>query len=345
MNVLICATQVPFVRGGAEVHVDGLRDALVERGHRADIVALPFKWYPREQILRAALAWRLLDLTEANGVPVDLVICTKFPTWAVRHPRKVAWVIHQHRQAYDWFGTPMSELTNSPEDYALRRRIAEVDRRGLGECVARYANSANVARRLKESVGLDAEPLHVPIRLSGLAPERFDAYVLSVSRLDRAKRVDRLLEAMAVAGGSFRAVIVGEGPEERSLRELATRLRLDGRVEFEGRLPDVEVVRLYNGARAVYYGPLDEDFGLVTVEAFTAGKPVLTVADAGGVLELVEDGVNGMVAPAAEGTAIAPALRLLMGDEALARRMGAAAQRRAAEIRWDRVVDRLLSHA
>ncbi|MGN6362516.1 MAG: hypothetical protein ACTHNK_19215 [Thermomicrobiales bacterium] len=99
MNIIICASQVPFVRGGAEVLVDGLAEALRAHGHRVEVVALPFKWYPKEQLLHDALAWRLLDLTEANGVPVDLVICTKFPTWAVRHPRKVAWVVHQHRQA------------------------------------------------------------------------------------------------------------------------------------------------------------------------------------------------------------------------------------------------------
>lgn len=343
MNVIICATQVPFVRGGAEVHVDGLRRALCAAGHRVDVVALPFKWYPKEEILKAALAWRLLDLTESNGVPVDAVICTKFPTWAVRHPRKVAWVIHQHRQAYDWFGTPMSEFTNSAEDLALRKRIAEVDRRGLGECVARFTNSANVARRLKASTGLTAEPLHVPISLEGLAPQCFDDYVLSVSRLDRAKRIDLLLEAVALADGGFRVVIAGEGPEGERLRALARRLGLAERVEFPGRVSDAELIRLYNRARAVFYGPIDEDFGLATVEAFTAGKPVLTVADAGGVLELVEDGLSGIVAPEPRAEAMAAGLAQLMQDEGLARRLGAAGSARVSEIRWDRVVARLLA--
>lgn len=343
MNLIICATQVPFVRGGAEIHVEGLRDALREQGHRVDIVSLPFKWYPKGEILKAALAWRLLDLTEANGVPVDAVICTKFPTWAVRHPKKIAWVIHQHRQAYDWFGTPLSEFTNSPEDLALRRRIAEVDRRGLGECVARFTNSANVARRLRDSTGLEAEPLHVPISLTGLKPVAFEEYVLSVARLDKAKRVDLLLEAMAIAGGTFRAVIAGDGPEASRLKALAGKLGLAERVSFVGRVPDEELVRLYNRARAVYYGPIDEDFGLVTVEAFTAGKPVLTIADSGGVLELVEEGVSGIIAPAPEAAAVAPGLTRLMADEELARRLGQAGQRRAADIRWDRVVERLLA--
>ena len=74
MNILICTAQVPFVSGGAELHVTNLKRALTEAGHTADVVALPFKWYPPREIIRSALAWRMLDVTEANGKPVDMVI-------------------------------------------------------------------------------------------------------------------------------------------------------------------------------------------------------------------------------------------------------------------------------
>ncbi len=345
MNIVICASQVPFVRGGAENHVDGLRAAFREHGHLVDVVALPFKWYPKEEILKSALAWRMLDLSEANGVPIDLVICTKFPTWAVKHRRKVAWVIHQHRQAYDWFGTPLSDFTNSPEDVATRHRIVEIDRRGLGECVALYSNSANVAGRLKRSIGFDAVPLHVPINLAGLSPESFDDYILSVSRLDRTKRVDLLLQGLALTKSPYRAVITGDGPDADALRSLAHRLDLDGRVTFAGQVTDDELVRLYNHARAVYYAPVDEDFGLVTVEAFTAGKPVLTAADSGGVLELVEHGKTGVVVESPTPDQIAAGIDRLMGDPDLSRDYGERGQSRVARIRWDRVVERLTSHA
>lgn len=342
LNIIICATQVPFVRGGAEAHVDGLRHALREAGHQVDVVALPFKWYPKVEILKSALAWRLLDLTEANGVPVDLVICTKFPTWAVRHPRKIAWIFHQHRQAYDWFGTPLSDFDTSPEDNDIRRRIAEVDRRGLSECAQLFTNSANVAGRLKKSVDLDAEPLHVPTVLDGLEPVEYGDYLFTVSRLDRAKRQDLLLHALTRTKQPWRAVIAGTGPEEKNLRALARRLGLGERVCFTGYVPNQEVVRLYNHARAVYYGPLDEDFGLVTVEAFQAAKPVVTISDAGGVLELVEDGVNGAVAERAEPAAIAAAIDRVMAPASEAERLGKAGQARVAAIRWDKVVERLL---
>jgi glycosyltransferase involved in cell wall biosynthesis len=345
VNIVICATQIPFMRGGAEVHVEGLRDALRQAGHRVDIVALPFKWYPLPEILSSALAWRLLDLTEANGVPIDLVICTKFPTWAVKHPNKIAWVIHQHRQAYDLYGTSLSEFTNSEADNEVRRRIFEIDRRGLGECKALFANSRNVARRLRESIGLEAEPLHVPITLKGLEPEAYGDFIFSVSRLDRAKRIDLLLDALAAAGEPYMAIIAGEGPEADALRKQARRLGIAHRAIFTGRLADCDVVAYYNEARAVYYAPVDEDFGLVTVEAFTAAKPVLTAADAGGVLELVEHDQTGIVVDEARPELLALGIRRLLDDAEYAQRLGERARTRSEEIRWDRVVDRLLAHA
>ena len=99
-TILVCEAQVPFVHGGAEVHVRQLLRELRARGHAAELVSVPFKWYPKEEILAHAGAWRLLDLSEANGRPVDRVIASKFPTYFARHPNKVAWLIHQYRAAY-----------------------------------------------------------------------------------------------------------------------------------------------------------------------------------------------------------------------------------------------------
>src|SRR5205085_12126519 len=101
MRIVVCRPQVPFVRGGAEVVADELVDELRARGHEAETVAIPFKWYPGTRVLDQAFLWRLLDLTEADGREIELVIATKFPAYCVRHPNKVAWVLHQFRQAYD----------------------------------------------------------------------------------------------------------------------------------------------------------------------------------------------------------------------------------------------------
>ncbi|HZT81915.1 MAG TPA: hypothetical protein VFA26_16940, partial [Gemmataceae bacterium] len=86
MRIVIATVQVPFVRGGAEILADGLRDALRAAGHQAEIVAVPFKWYPPERILDHMLACRLLDLTETCGAGIDRVIGLKFPAYFVNHP-------------------------------------------------------------------------------------------------------------------------------------------------------------------------------------------------------------------------------------------------------------------
>ena len=119
-TILVCEAQVPFVRGGAEFHVRELVRQLQQRGHDAELVSIPFKWYPKSEILPHAAAWRMLDLSESNGRAIDLVIATKFPTYFVRHPRKVAWVIHQYRAAYELAGTPYSDFAHTPDDIALR---------------------------------------------------------------------------------------------------------------------------------------------------------------------------------------------------------------------------------
>ena len=171
-TVLVCAAQAPFITGGAEILVSELRANLERRGFRVDVAAVPFKWYPVSELVRQALAWRLLDVTESNGTPVDLVIPTKFPSFLVRHPRKVAWLFHQHREAYDLFGTPYCSFRDTPEDLQVRDAIQAMDTAALSECRAVYTISRNVAERLRRYNGLRGESLYPAAASSGPVPHR-----------------------------------------------------------------------------------------------------------------------------------------------------------------------------
>jgi len=113
-SVLVCAAQAPFVTGGAEIHVRELVKSLAGRGFRVDVVSLPFHAHPPSEVVRQALAWRLLELRHTSGESVDLVIPTKFPSYLVRHHRKVAWVFHQYREAYELLGTEHSPIGSGP---------------------------------------------------------------------------------------------------------------------------------------------------------------------------------------------------------------------------------------
>jgi glycosyltransferase involved in cell wall biosynthesis len=341
-TVLVCAAQAPFITGGAEILVTELRDNLARRGFRVDVANVPFKWYPVSELPRQALAWRLLDVTESNGTPVDLVIPTKFPSYLVRHPRKVAWLFHQHREAYDLFGTPYGSFTDRPEDVRVREAIQSMDKTALGECREVFTISKNVADRLSRFNALHGEALYPPPHhLGRYRHDAFGDYLFYAGRLDRLKRLDLAIDALQRVRGGARLKIAGKGPLEGELKKQIAGLGVEDRVELLGFVSAEDLVRLYAGCRAAYYAPHDEDYGYVTVEAFLSGKPVLTTTDAGGPLEFVTDGVTGLVAePRPE--AVAEAMdRVFALPETRLREMGEAARARVADISWDRVIDRL----
>jgi glycosyltransferase involved in cell wall biosynthesis len=340
-TILVCEAQVPFVHGGAEIHVRELVRELRARGYETELVSVPFKWYPKEEILPHAAAWRLLDLSECNGRPVDVVIASKFPTYFVRHPNKVAWLIHQYRAAYELCGTPYSDFAHTELDVGLRDTLIRLDTEMLRECRAIFSNARNTATRLATYNGLAATPLYHPPRLaSRLQPGPYGDYVLSVGRIESVKRVDLIVRAIAAVPG-VRLVVAGDGTQRARVEGEAAALGLQDRITFLGSVGDDDLVRLYAGALAVVYPPYDEDFGYVTLESFLARKPVVTCSDSGGPTEFVVDGRNGFVcAPEAE--QIARAIALLASDPRRAASMGEAGYDGARTITWDGVVEKLI---
>jgi glycosyltransferase involved in cell wall biosynthesis len=341
-TILVCEVQVPLVRGGAEILVRQLVDRLRGHGYQADLVSVPFKWYPKDEILAHAAAWRMLDLSESNGTPIDLVIATKFPSYFARHSNKVAWLVHQHRAAYELCGTQYSDFAHADLDVGLRRTLIPLDTQMLGECRRLYAIAGNTAARVLAFNGLRAEPLYHPPRLA----ERITAgpsgdYILSVGRLESIKRHDLAIRAMALRPGPSRLVIAGTGTQEANLHRLVEELDVGDRVHFAGEVADEELLALYAGALGVVYAPFDEDYGYVTLEAFLAHKPVVTARDSGGTLEFVQDGVNGHVCDPSP-DAVADAFSRLAADRARAAALGEAGFERARQITWDGVIETLV---
>jgi glycosyltransferase involved in cell wall biosynthesis len=342
-RILVCEAQVPFVHGGAEVHVRELARELRARGYQAELVSVPFKWYPKEEILAHAAAWRLLDLRESNGTPIDLVIASKFPTYFARHPNKVAWLIHQYRAAYELCGTPYSDFGHNDADVGLRDTLIRLDTEMLGECRRVFTNAKNTASRLAKFNALAAEPLYHPPRLAPrLVAGPYGGYLLSVGRIESVKRVDLAVSALARCPGPLRLVVAGDGTQRAYVERVARETGVADRVTFLGSVDDDQLIALYRDALAVVYPPYDEDFGYVTLEAFLARKPVITCRDSGGPNEFVEDRVNGFVCePAAE--SLAAAFAALDADRGLAARLGEAGFDAARGISWDGVIEKLVA--
>lgn len=345
LRIVVAATQVPFESGGAEWHADALVAQLEARGHAVELVRLPFQWDPREAALRSALAWRLLDFSQSGGRPIDLLIATRFPSYVARHPAKVVWLFHQFRQAYDLHESGVDGFPDTPEGRVLRSHVIELDNAALRECRRIYTTSRNNVARLQRFNQLEAQVLRLPL----VDPERFrcdgyEPFVLSVGRLVSLKRTDLLVRALRHLPERFVAVVAGEGPERAALERLAQDTGVASRVRFVGRVDDEQLRGLYARAGAVYYAPWDEDYGLVTLEAFHARKPVVTTSDSGGPLEFVAHEETGLVAePTPE--AVAAALGRVLGDAGLASKLGSAAWASVQELSWDEVVKALVSSA
>lgn len=347
MRVLVLTSQVPFVRGGAEIHAENLVAALEQRGHEAALVQVPFRWYPPEKMLDHLLACRLLDVTESNGVRVDRVIGLKFPAYHLPHPRKVLWILHQQRPLFDLWETKDADLAHYPQGRDVRESLVTLERQLLHEARALFANSRNVADRLAQFTGHQASPLyHPPHGADQFYHREAEAFLFYPSRLCGLKRQDLVLRALAETREPVRIRFAGrpDHPDyARELSDLAKSLGVATRVEWLGGISDAEKLEHYARCLGVVFPPLDEDYGYITLEAMLSRKPVVTCRDSGGPLEFVDDGQTGWVA---EGTpaGLAAAMDRLWRDRTQAAAMGAAGRDKyaALDISWDHVVRTLL---
>jgi glycosyltransferase involved in cell wall biosynthesis len=161
------------------------------------------------------------------------------------------------------------------------------------------------------------------------------ATIAFAGRLTAQKSLGRALEAVAGAD-DVQLVIAGEGPDRAPLETRAHELGLDGRVRFLGPLARERVVELFRAADATILSSSWENFPHTVVEALAVGTPVLAM-EAGGVGEVVRDGVNGLLVPAGDTEALGDAVRRYFRDGELRERLRAAAAPSVAEYAPERV--------
>jgi glycosyltransferase involved in cell wall biosynthesis len=346
VKVAIATVQVPFIRGGADNLTSGLREALVEHGVEVEVVTLPFRFHPPDEVLRSMHAWRQEDFTHLNGIAVDRVICLTFPSFYLHHPHKVAWLLHQHRAVYELWDTPYAqELRRSNQGQELRRQIMAQDTRHLRSCRKVFTIAREVSRRMRRFNAVRSTPLYHPPRFA----DRFynagaEPFVFFPSRLELLKRQDLLVRAMQYVKAPVAALIAGEGGWRPSLERLIGELGLQHRVQLMGRISHDELLACYARCRGVFFGPYREDYGYVTLETMLAAKPVITCEDSGGALEFVRHGQTGLVT-APDPRAIAEAIDELHFHPRSAEQMGRAGleRYRKMNISWHQVVEGLLA--
>jgi glycosyltransferase involved in cell wall biosynthesis len=343
MKIALCSSFVPFVNGGYRNIVEWLEVAFRDAGHQVERIYLPEVDAPG-LLFRQMAAFRFIDLSAA-----DRIVCFRPQAHLIPHPRKVVWFIHHLRAFYDLWDGPYRYFPDDAKHRGIRDALRAVDSAALKEAAVVFSNSRVVSERLRTYNGIDSEPLYPPL----LQPERFhfrsmNDEIVCICRFEHHKRQHLLVEALRHCRTPVRLRLCGLG--ESAYLEMLGRLAQEGgvadRVILEHRwISEDEKAAFLADCLAAAYVPLDEDsYGYPTLEAAHASKAVLTTTDAGGALEFVTDGVNGLVAePQPE--AVARAMDRLHEDREACRVMGRRARERVDElgIGWPRVIERLLA--
>jgi glycosyltransferase involved in cell wall biosynthesis len=167
---------------------------------------------------------------------------------------------------------------------------------------------------------------------------------LAVARLVERKGLADLIEALAaLERGRFELEILGSGPDEQRLKDLATRLGVRNEVTFAGSVSRSEIAGRYRDADIFTLASRDEAFGNVFAEAMASGLPIVG-STVGGIPELVEHGKNGYLVPPREPRALAAAIRLLADNPDLRAEIGRRNRAQAeANLSWARMTTRYLS--
>lgn len=343
MRVAIADSQVSFFHGGAEMLACRLGDAVRALGHDVEYLRIPLNPADPGDIGRAMDFSLGEDLTRWIAVP-DIVIALRFPAYLVRHPDKRVWLLHQFRQYYEFYGQTR-EAGNREANDALRARIVETDSRDLAGAARLWALSKRVAERAARNNGIAAPPpLYPPPPVEGgHYAGRQERYVFAPSRLEKHKRQWLLIEAMRLVKSDVKAVIGGEGGAWEDYGKLIDRHGLRDRVLLTGHVSREVQAAWYANCLAVFFGPHDEDYGFVTLEAMASDKPVITCSDSGGTLEFVRGGETGEIIEP-EPAALAEAIDRLAAEPARAARMGREGGElyRSLGLSWERTASTLI---
>jgi glycosyltransferase involved in cell wall biosynthesis len=367
---IVAPSQVPYVQGGAERLWRGLRRALESGGHLCELFNVPS---PDRSFWQVIDTYR--KFSQLNFDDFDVLVTGKNPAWMVPHPNHYVYMLHPLRGVYDTYhlfrlpeevtshnlliasiaaacdrGIETAELFSMlaelreqhtapdaelqlPSPF-LRKVIHRFDSNALKEVRKVSAISKTVANRVEYFHGAKHVRAFYPVSEIRGEAKGPGAHFLAYSRLDGAKRVDLIIKAYCRARPKRPLLIAGDGPEAENLQKLAAG---HDQIKFLGRVPDEVLVQLISDAQAVVFTPFVEDYGYVTVEALSSGRPVITVSDSGGPSEFVVDGENGWIsAPSTDDLA-----RSFVRADAVTdwKRMSKLCKKSVAKVRWDPLIE------
>lgn len=357
---LVTSSFAPHI-GGVETHVARVARGLAERGHAVEVWTvdrgeglgarsrdgitvrvLPTPLPARNAgalarfVLRSPGAWRRWVSAYREFQPTVLHVHCFGPNGVYAltlHRRfRVPLVVTSHGETFmdDHGAFDQSALLRRALTAALHRAalVTAPSQAVLDDLAARFALRSGVV--IPNGVDLNIHPRPTPIE---------GRYFFAGGRLGRTKGFDLLLDAFASARftSDVRLVIGGDGPERAALEKRATASDLAGRVTFAGWMDEQAICDAMGGSIAVVVPSRIEAFGIVALEAWRAGAPLIMTRH-GGATEFMHDGMDAILVDPTAGDALVQALRHVGDDGDLRARLGSAGHGRVAQFSWKRVV-------
>jgi glycosyltransferase involved in cell wall biosynthesis len=365
MNILHLYKDYDPIIGGIENHIRMLAEAQARRGHRVTVLVTSPTSKTSVRRENGVLVIRASRLAHVASTPISLSL----PLIVARLKRDI---IHLHFP-YPWGELATLAASRIPRvvltyhsDIVRQGAILPFYRPFMDRILQRaeaiiatsppYAESSEVLRRYRSKVrvvplGVETQrfarghPARVHAVQGEWSPDR-EPLVLFVGRLRYYKGLDILLQAAThmVRG---RILIVGSGPERRRLDQLCERLELEERVHFLGDVSDEELLALRHAVResggllVLPATERSEAFGMVLLEALSAGLPLVTTELGTGTSWVNQDGVTGRVVPPGDPIALAATLNELLARPHILARMSAAATTRARQFDVEAMVARV----
>lgn len=360
---LVSSSFAPHV-GGVETHVARVASELTGAGHAVEVWTVDRGLRPEDGVHADYTIRYLPTPLPARNAGSLARFASRAPrawhSWRGAHRDFAPTVLHVHCFGPNGvYGSMLSKVSGTPlvvtshgetradddnvfdQSALLRTRL----KAALAAAVAVTAPSEFVLTDLRRRYGLHGGSV-IPNGVDPLSSQRTHSsphrrrYILGVGRLGSNKGFDLLLRGFAMADLPDDMVlrIVGDGPEHANLARLAAELGVEHRVEFTGRADPTEVADHISGAAAVIVPSRVEAFGIVALETWRGGAP-LVMTERGGAPEFVRDGVDGILVDPTHSGDLARAIERVIGDRTLAERIAVAGSKRWRNFGWERVAE------
>jgi glycosyltransferase involved in cell wall biosynthesis len=354
MRILMINYEFPPLGGGGGVASYEIAKALAARDHEVDVLTTKSRGFPSEEVVDGLTVYRAPVLGRGDLATASLPSMLSFLPMGIARGRRVLQdrryeILNTHFAIPSGpTGVALSKLSKTPhvltviggDIYDPSKRLSPgrnpllraVVRRVLNSCAQVVAISEDIKRRARDDLSCRTpiEVIHY-----GLTPPTFDkegreelgiprdaVVLITIARLIKRKALGDVLQAMALVDEpALRLLIIGEGPEQERLVDLAKSLGLVQQVDFLGPIWGEKKFQYLEAADIFVLPSLHEGFGLVYLEAMHCGLPVVA-SSTGGQTDFLRDGETGFLVPVGDVQALAHSLERLAKDEALRRKMG-----------------------